>query len=311
MDTAGPTQSPLPAAHANSPETPVTSGEIEFGWYVAGLIDVLNQRERLAAWNDFEGIRRLDKHCVHAIKDTVGTIVALRDMGRQYIEQFNRSSTIPTELAQRYPERVAVAQELATSHVQSHTFSDTTVFFAPTANGRGRVHTKTVAGIFFGLAALHLTALAGKIATRGGIDVGIGCNAFPGEVYGPCLANAYQLESKVAGHPRIVVGSAACEFLREQGRPSSDDPVDVASASVAAWAGGFLFVDSDGKTCLDFAGSQMADTARGIPELRHVFKPAFQFASDSLQRFRATKNEKLAERYRLLFDYMKSRQHFW
>ena len=57
-----------------------------------------------------------------------------------------------------------------------------------------------------GLACRSLSALQQGIPLRGGIDVGLGTEMFPNEVYGPALLNAYRLESQAAEYPRTALG---------------------------------------------------------------------------------------------------------
>ena len=51
------------------------------------------------------------------------------------------------------------------------------------------------------------------IPVRGGIDIGVGVDLYPNEVYGPVAASAYKLESEVADYPRIVIGSGLLDYV--------------------------------------------------------------------------------------------------
>lgn len=62
-------------------------------------------------------------------------------------------------------------------------------------------------GAITACATTMLLGLAGRVAIRGAIEVGAGTDFFDGEIYEPVLANADQLESEEAQHPRILIGS--------------------------------------------------------------------------------------------------------
>lgn len=55
--------------------------------------------------------------------------------------------------------------------------------------------------------------MASKKAFRAGVEVGLGTELDNGEIYGPVLYKAYELESKVAEYPRIVVGKELINYL--------------------------------------------------------------------------------------------------
>jgi hypothetical protein len=48
---------------------------------------------------------------------------------------------------------------------------------------------------------------------RGGIELGLAMDIDNDDIYGPALARAYTLESKVAQYPRIVIGEELILYL--------------------------------------------------------------------------------------------------
>ena len=60
---------------------------------------------------------------------------------------------------------------------------------------------------------MFLVTLVWGHPARGGLDVGLGVEIAPGEVYGAALERAYQLESEVAQHPRLVIGKELVAYL--------------------------------------------------------------------------------------------------
>ena len=72
-------------------------------------------------------------------------------------------------------------------------------------------------------ASTFLTMLAGRQAIRGGIDVGVAVELRDKELYGPALARAYELESKTANYPRVVLGEELIRYIQfQQVRPDEN-----------------------------------------------------------------------------------------
>ena len=84
-----------------------------------------------------------------------------------------------------------------------------------------------------GLSVLSLASSAHELPWRGGIDVGIGTQIFPHEVYGPVLLSACKLESTVAEWPRLVVGRGLLDSLAFTERLPTIEPLDAFTAKVA------------------------------------------------------------------------------
>jgi hypothetical protein len=94
---------------------------------------------------------------------------------------------------------------------------------------------------------MSLEALAqGGRAWRAGLDVGIGMEIFPNEVYGPVLLSAYQLESAVAEWPRVVLGRGLLDYLDFLERLSPTDSLDAFTARMAVGAKEFICTSDDG-----------------------------------------------------------------
>lgn len=84
---------------------------------------------------------------------------------------------------------VFVARALKITH---RGFSDSFVLTVPLATDSDpRATLEAVSSLWFalyGIAALGLSALA-RVPVRGGIEVGLARNLFPGEAYGPAMLN--------------------------------------------------------------------------------------------------------------------------
>src|SRR5438045_4043107 len=64
--------------------------------------------------------------------------------------------------------------------------------------------------------SLMLTSLAWGHPIRVGLDVGTGVEVERGQLYGPAVVKAYELESRAAEYPRVIVGDTLADYLQAQ-----------------------------------------------------------------------------------------------
>lgn len=117
-------------------------------------------------------------------------------------------------------------------------FSDAYIVAAPVlrdSDGDMAVAVHDIHRIMYAAARMWLFSLDGA-PIRGGIEMGllagIPPHDEPRELSGPALVRAYWLESQVAGHPRVMVGSACIRFLDDiaHGRVSGSSDEAIAGA---------------------------------------------------------------------------------
>jgi hypothetical protein len=121
-------------------------------------------------------------------------------------------------------------------------------------------------------------------------------------LYGPVISNAYELESKVAQYPRIVVGQRVVDFLEARLADTSDDPFTRANHVWAGLCRGMLFKDVDGCWIVHYLGEAFQFS---VTHTNHRFyhDKARAFVVDQLDTHRKAKNDKLASRYGQLLNY--------
>jgi hypothetical protein len=144
--------------------------------------------------------------------------------------------------------------------------SDTLVLAAPLPGGEdgdaapedltaSTAAANVLGGLVDQAARVQSSLLDQQLFSRGGLTVGW-VHLHDGFVFGPALAEAYRLESRVAVHPRIVVGPKAAEALARDAR---------GGGSAAAHR---LRRDRDGLAFVDYLQVVLEDPADVTPRLR-------------------------------------------
>jgi hypothetical protein len=154
-----------------------------------------------------------------------------------------------------------------------------------------------------GLSVLSLASLAQEIPWRGGVDVGIGTQIFPNEVYGPVLLSAYKLESTVAESPRLVVGRGLLDYLAFTERLSTVEPLDAFAARMATGCRQMICGSDDGWPMLHVLAPVVLKATNDVPQ--HARTAAEWISRQVVEHWNA-KDEKLFRRYTRLDRYFKA-----
>lgn len=276
-----------------------------FGWHVVALIDILGQSSQLAKWDFVPDSLSPQSEWLEAVRASLGRVLSWREEFEKQFAEYE--DPLMGHKGARYTSAPAAEQrqfDEFRQHSLNHAhFSDTLIFYSPLMNKHGYLQVGNVAGFLITCGALLLAGLAGKTVFRGAIDVGM-LSRFPaGDPYGPALAKAHHLESKVAKYPRIVVGSGLFSYLDAIEKKSGTDAPTRAIQAGAAWCRSLIGKDDDSQPIVDYLNENFAGLADDSEGWRHVQGTAFDFARGELQRFRKEGNQKLAERYERLVGY--------
>ncbi len=162
------------------------------------------------------------------------------------------------------------------SRYRSAFFSDTLVLAAPIVSGTD--DTTEVRGLIRHARWLQNDLVAEGFFVRGGLSVG-SLHVSDHVLFGPALVEAYDLESRAAVHPRIVLSRAA-------------------AASQRGTAGAeMLLCDDDGQTFVDYLGAAIEEPGDPAPMLRG-------HRDTVLDRLHGTRHHRQHwEKYRWLGDY--------
>ena len=263
------------------------------GYHLTVFLDVQGQREK------FKGLRlpkTPDEHAAvqEVLKDTAGFVVGLRDAFRRNFEAFE-----------------AGISRKKGEHLQPRFvgFSDSFVVSVPLTPVNGDM--TPLVRIFSALSSastIMMTAFASKHAVRGGIEVGLGVEIGPEEIYGTALGDAFELESTRAKYPRVLIGKTFWDYLGAARKEFSGRKSDALCAMVQKITD-FTAVE-DGERYLDYLGEVMSQLAKP-GDAKIMVQPGYDFIVSEYDKFVAAKDEKLAERYGKLRGYYESRLGLW
>jgi hypothetical protein len=134
-------------------------------------------------------------------------------------------------------------------------------------------------GVIGAAAVSFNSCMAIGVPIRGGIDLGFAMNIGPDEIYGPALASAYHLESKVAAYPRIVVGKTLVSYLKELSDSRPEPEIEKVNCLLANKSLALLTTDDDGNMIVDHLGDYIRNILQKIPDIADAVSKAYMFAS--------------------------------
>lgn len=271
-------------------------------YYAVAFIDLLGQSEALGK---LKGMPRTDEERKAAEEAMAKTGRLIRQMRDRFTEIVERGSKTPPPNVP--PERYEQFQKFSNPRLFQMGFSDSFVVamqlpedikepvdLAQAANG--------IFQMLSGLAGLSLVALSSGIPLRGGVDLSLGMDVFPDEVYGPALLNAYRLESQVANYPRIVLSRSLLGFLIFASNLQSDEPWFQLAESMARACRPLVREDYDGYYVLHPLSPMIREAIK-----KHDFDNRWGHArawiTDEINRFSAAGDEKHRSRYVQLARY--------
>jgi hypothetical protein len=275
------------------------------GWYLVGFLDVLGQREKL---RNLRLPNRKEEEAVvfESVRSTAGVVLGIRRLFRETFESFEAAFPNPQPGAGK----IVQVPDL-------YGFSDSFVISLPL--GGDREHLKHLVTPLIGsycalstACVVMISAFASKQALRGGIEVGLGLNISPGEIYGPGLERAYFLECRQARYPRILIGDELWKFLSLGLVETEKITTNAGKAmnEIIHKTMELSFVDTDGLRALDYLGPGVV--IHSPPNFAtHSVKPAYDFVLEQQRLYLSKGDEELSKRYANLRRYFESRLPLW
>jgi hypothetical protein len=285
--------------------------EYRFFNYALCFIDLLGQRDAMHGEGLLpnEPMSNEDRaKFITKARKSIGAISHLQRQAKAMVAAF----VGPHEVALRAKsslsrENQAIWDELTRVAITEQRWSDGLVYFVNLGDEENKCPIHSVHTLLMLAGCFAFLGLATGQPIRGGIEVAWGIELQPGEIYGPAVARAYELESEVAKYPRVVVGPLALGYLRQRRNlPASDDIFVRYERELGDVCLRMLAQDSDGIAFVDYLGDEFQyGVTRGVNV--EIYRAAIAFVETQVQRFQAEGNKKLHERYEQLLRYFCSR----
>lgn len=282
-------------------------GPKHMAWYVVAFLDLLGQQDVLSTITALPNVENREE--VDAFKQKVAELYsplyALETFFKTSIKPFKEGTE--NETASSTSDQELRKQFRSTPIFYRH-FSDALIVHIPLNNNVGKFQCFAIYGILAATAVTFLSCLVHSWAIRGGIELGLAMDIEDGEVYGPALARAYRLESRIAQYPRIVIGEELVRYLQMVAGQEAITKEEMAHARVATRSLGLLAADDDGRTFLDWMGNDIRSSFQKRTEL---VRAAYNFIIQESIKHKEARNSKLGFRYTLLRNYVESRLPDW
>lgn len=275
--------------------------------YCVGFVDLLGQRAALRNQHLVAPSVDDPKHLdfIKAIRSSVGAIIKLQEDAGAFLEQSSRSFQPPPLDSE---EKRAAYEAMRRTHRKEQWWSDGILLYASLAEADGLCPINGVYEIVVTLGCLCLLGLAQRRPIRGAVDVAWGVEIRDGQFYGAALSRAYQLESEVAGYPRIVISADAVEFLNclaHSDAPHPQDYIGSFNRELGRLCLQFLTTDADGYAIVDYLGVPFQNLITGSCHA-NLYSKAREFVAEQRELFTRTGDSKLAFRYAFLDAYFES-----
>ena len=286
-----------------------------YGYYLVAFIDILGQKEAFQGINSVpaEGEEDLKEKLSEAHEQTVHFVEVFRESFNNLFNDISKETESKIKVPVTFKKQFDEMRKVTLKHTR---FSDCILAFVPLQTDKYHINAVNgVHAVITSCGAMSLLSLSGEKAIRAGIEVGIGTELENGEVYGPALFKAYNLESKIAQYPRIVIGPELINYLinlsKKNPQMPNQDPKDIELCKITAdKCLKMIMKDFDGYNIVDYLGDELKKIY-SHPSVSYkisyeeIFEKASKFVEEEYQKRKKMKDSKLALRYYLLFNYFK------
>lgn len=184
-------------------------------------------------------------------------------------------------------------------------FSDGILVYVPLAETRDSYPISSVLNALLCTASTMLISLAKQNPIRVGIGIGGGVELEDGELFGPAIGYAHEMESKRAIYPRIAIHENVINYLNLYDPPKIIDSTNIdlrLETSISELCKSAIKLDFDGEYFLDYLGDHVWQYIfRGGDN--ELLKKAFEFVSKEKMRFESDGDTKLLDKYSYLYSY--------
>lgn len=276
------------------------SEQYKFYNYCVCFIDLLGQQEALRGHSILQAHTQED--FINLAKPIISPIIALQNRTTQMVQSYVKTRTNSPLRADLPQELQPEWDELLKTHLSTQYWSDGLVAFVSLGDENVKCPMNGVFGAFAMAGSEMLLSLSSRTPIRGGIEIAWGIELKPGELYGAAIARAYELESKFAQYPRIVIGAQTVDYLTAHLSTTEQDNISKYNRNLAQICLDMIIKDVDGLYILHYLGDSFR---ANITQENHrdLHDEARIFVEGQYNIFRTAANSKLAFRYRQLLDY--------
>ena len=266
--------------------------------YCVSFIDLLGQRDAVRGQGLLPSFKSDDEkeEFYSVIRNSVGAIHRLQQQAETILEGALKERGDSPIRAKLTLEEQKEWDEMGLARVTTQRWSDGLVSFTCLGDSLVKCPMNAVFGIFALAGSICLLGLGGRRPVRGAIDVAWGVELRLGELYGPVVARAYELESEFAQYPRIIVSPQAVQFLEAHCKNLEQDRFSQLNRSLAGVCRNMLIRDVDGLVILHYLGEEFQ---KSVSHAVHseLYDKARTFVGEQLEQHRKSGNSKLAFRY--------------
>lgn len=289
----------------------ITSQEQKYiGWHVVAIFDLLGQQDALRSLTGLPNVdnQKEFEEFKRKVEYFYAPFYAIRSLFTSSIKTFQEGGL---DLSLVPKEQQELIKRFRATPIHVRHFSDSVIVNIPLKREISEFPSRAIYGVLAAAAQTMIVCLAKKIVLRGGIDLGLAMTLDNNEIYGPALARAHTLESKVAQYPRIVIGEQLLQYLHALSQQPQTTHEASVNSGLASKALELLALDDDGQAFLDYLGVHFRDRLQQLETTKEAITLAYNFIIEQSIKYKETRNSKLGFRYTLIRNYFESRLNLW
>lgn len=293
---------------------------IEYNFYLVAFIDILGQKESFKEQGKYIDLNLkslsddlFQEKLINAHKETAVTIENLRKGFKGFFDAYTANEEPKVSIPK---EKIEQFKKMRQAEIDLQVFSDC-ILASCVLKPSGEYYSNiinSVHGVLMACCAMLFTSLSVRKPFRAGIEIGLATKMSNNEIYGPALFRAYELESRTAQYPRVVVGDELINFLvnlsKKHPQLKNQTKEDLEWCKlIADNCLKMIVVDIDGISILDYLGQESIHAVKdGLDEdiIKRGYANALKFIEEEYKKWKDIKDQKMAQRYDALRRYYRA-----
>lgn len=270
--------------------------------YCVSFIDLLGQRLEfqneglLPKYESEEEKKKFNDK----VRNTIGRIYELQRASDGFLK--GALEYKDPSIEQLQPNLKSIYDKIKEIRLKQQRWSDGIVHFVSLMEGDVKCPMGGVYTVMLSAGGLCFLGLAAKMPLRGSIDIAWGVELHEGELYGPAVAKAYELESEIAQYPRIVVGPEVVNYLIWNINNPDTDIYSQCNRQFAKTCYEMLAEDFDGYWIMHYLGDGFRKIVAMESFHQELYKESLSFIQEQRTKWKNEKNAKLLLRYNQLLS---------